>query len=285
MSMIPEAFSYAAPCSLEEALAALAESPDNQAIAGGNGLLTELKRGELRVGQLVDLRQLDELRGVTLNDDGRLRVGALTTLTELMADPTVRAAHLPGVLGDAVEVAGDVQTRNRATVGGTLASAAVGSDLLAALLVLDATVEVAGASGTRVTAVSSFLDGSAGLTGGELVTAVEVAPAEPGSAYVRQANRATLHAISGVAATVALAGDGTVASCRIAVTGALATAQRLSEVEELVAGRVPPVTIPADHLDLPWIGNHFASAEYREHLTKVLVGRALDAAVARAQQV
>jgi carbon-monoxide dehydrogenase medium subunit len=285
MTMIPDAFEYEAPGSLAEAVAVLADSPTNQAIAGGNGLLTELKRGELHVARLVDLRQLDELRGMSVNDDGRLRVGALTTLTELLNDQTVRAAHIPGALSDALEVAGDVQTRNRATVGGTVASAAQGSDLLAALLVLEATVEIAGPDGKRVTPIGCLLDGSDGLRTGELITAVELAPAEPGSAYLRQANKATLHAVTGVAVTVALAGDGTVASCRVAVTGALPTTQRLSEVEDRLAGGGLPVALGNDPLGPSFVDDRMASAVYREHLTKVLAERAFAVAVQRAQAV
>lgn len=278
MTMIPDAFEYSAPSTLAEAVAVLADGPANQAIAGGNGLLTQLKRGELSVARLVDLRQLDELRGVSVGQDGRLRIGALTTLTALVTDPTVRAAHLPGVLGDAVAVAGDVATRNRATIGGTVASAEPGSDLLAALLALDASVEIAGPDGTRNATITGLTLGR-----GELISAVTLAPAEPGSAYMRQANRATLHAVCGVAVTVSVGGDGTVASCRIAVTGALPTAQRLSEVENAVVGTSVPVVLP--ELDLPFVDDPLASAVYRGHLTKVLAERAFMVAVARAQEV
>jgi carbon-monoxide dehydrogenase medium subunit len=279
MTMIPDAFEYSAPTNLAEAIEVLAGGPANQAIAGGNGLLTQLKRGELKVARLVDLSRLDELRGVTLVGDGRLRIGALTTLTELVADPTVRAAHLPGALGDAIAVAGDVQTRNRATVGGTLATGARGSDLSAALLALDASAEVVGPQGVRTASVASLLDGTGSLHSGELITAVELAPAEPGSAYVRQTNRANLHAVCGVAVTVALASGG-VTSCRIAVTGALPFAQRLPEMEESVVGTRPPVVVPAQP-GLPFVNDYLASAMYREHMTRVLTERAFVIALAR----
>jgi aerobic carbon-monoxide dehydrogenase medium subunit len=282
MTMIPDAFEYSAPTSLTEALEVLAGGPANQAIAGGNGLLTQLKRGELKVARLVDLSGLDELRGVALSAAGRLRIGALTTLAELVADPTVRAAHLPGALGDAIAVAGDVQTRNRATIGGTLASGETGSDLSAALLALDASAEVVGPQGARVTSVAALFDGTSSLVSGELITAVELAPAEPGSAYIRQTNRANLHAVCGVAVTVALDADGTVVHSRIAVTGALPFAQRLSEMEEAVVGTRLPVTV-TPRAGLPFISDYLASAMYREHMTKVLAERAFVAAVTRAQ--
>jgi aerobic carbon-monoxide dehydrogenase medium subunit len=218
---------------------------------------------------------------VTLGATGRLRIGALTTLTELLADPAARSAHLPGVLGDAIAVAGDVQARNRATVGGTVASAEPGSDLSAALLVLDATAEVVGQNGARTISVASLFDGKESLAGGELIVAVELAPAEPGSAYVRMANRANLHAACGVAVTVALA-DGAVAASRIAVTGALATARRLPDMEAEVVGARAPVTV-SEPSALSFVDDHLASAAYRSHMTKVLTERAFAVAVERAR--
>ncbi|HEX4721103.1 MAG TPA: FAD binding domain-containing protein, partial [Pseudonocardiaceae bacterium] len=86
--MIPDTFQYAAPATLAEAVAVLATDPANVALAGGNGLLTLLKRGELSPTTVVDLRKLDTLRGLAVTEDGRLRAGALTTLTELCDNPT-----------------------------------------------------------------------------------------------------------------------------------------------------------------------------------------------------
>lgn len=276
-------FGYSVATSLDQAVRLLSTDPTVRALAGGNGLLTLLKRGELTASRLVDLRELSELRGISTTDQGRIRVGAMTTLTELLADPTVRAAHGRGVLGDAVTLAGDPQTRNRATIGGTLASAAAGSDLSAALLALGATVSVVGPRGPRVTTVADLLNGVASLGRAELITWVELAPAEPGSAYLRLGNRATLHALCGVAVTVALTGD-TITRCRVAATGAMAYPQRLTDLETAVLGTRAPVTVPARGVWL-FIGDLDASAEYRAHLTKVLAERAFATAVARARAV
>jgi aerobic carbon-monoxide dehydrogenase medium subunit len=280
--MIPDTFQYTAPASLAEAVATLATDPANVALAGGNGLLTLLKRGELNPATVVDLRKLDVLRGLAVTEDGRLRVGALTTLTDLCDNPIVRAAHIPGVLGDAVDSAGDQQARNRATIGGTLATAAPGSDVSAALLVLDATADIAGPRGSRVATVAGMLDGSESLAQGELITAVTLAPAEAGSAYRRLANRANLHAICGVAVTIALGRDGAITKCRVAVTGGLAYPQRLAESEAGVIGTTPPVHISIQK-GLYYVDDSFASAAYREHLTGKLAERAFASAIARAR--
>jgi carbon-monoxide dehydrogenase medium subunit len=282
MTMIPDTFEYTAPASLAEAIEILAADPANVPLAGGNGLLTLLKRGEFRPATVVDLRRLDSLRGMSVSEQGRLRVGALTTLTQLIDDPRVRAAHVPGALSDALAVAGDVQARNRATIGGTLASAAPGSDLSAALLALDATADVVGTGGSRVVTVAELLDGSAALGPGELITAVDIAPAEPGSAYARLADKATLHALCGVAVTVALGEDGTVTRCRIAVTGALPYPRRLTEMEAGVVGRTPPLLVPPQQ-DLPFVDDRLGSAEYRAHMTGRMAERAFASAVDRAR--
>jgi aerobic carbon-monoxide dehydrogenase medium subunit len=276
-------FEYTVAATLDQAVRLLSADPTVRALAGGNGLLTLLKRGELAASRLVDLRSLGELRGISATGDGRIRVGAMTTLTELLADPTVRAAHGRGVLGDAVALAGDPQTRNRATVGGTLASAAAGSDLSAALLALDATASVAGPRGSRVTPVAHLLSGVSSLGGGELITAVELAPAEPGSAYLRLGSRATLHAVCGVAVTAAVTG-GVITRCRVAVTGAMTHPQRLTEVETAVTGTRTPVTVPEQPAWL-FVTDQDASARYRAHVAKVLAERAFTAAVARARAV
>jgi carbon-monoxide dehydrogenase medium subunit len=282
MTMIPDTFQYVAPASLAEAIELLAADPANVALAGGNGLLTLLKRGELKPGTIVDLRRLDVLRGLSLAASGQLRVGALTTLTELGDDPRIRAAHLPGVLGDALAVTGDVQARNRATIGGTLASAAPGSDLSAALLAMDASVDVVGIYGSRVIPLTGLLEGSALVRPGELITTVCIEPAEPGSAYHRLANPATLHALCGVAVTVALAEDGTVRRCRVAVTGAMTYPRRLPELEVELVGTAPPMLVPLQH-GPSYIDDALASADYRRQMTSLLAERAFTDAVARAR--
>jgi CO/xanthine dehydrogenase FAD-binding subunit len=276
-------FEYSVATSVDHAVRLLAADPTVHALAGGNGLLTLLRRGELTASRLVDLRNLSELRGISATSQGRIRVGAMTTLTELLADPTVRAAHGRGVLGDAVALTGDPQTRNRATVGGTLASAAMGSDLAAALLVMDATAYVVGARGSRVTQIAELINDTTSLDDSELITWVELAPAEPGSAYLRLGNRATLHAVCGVAVTVAVTGD-TVNSCRVAVTGAMPYPRRLTDTETALAGTQVPATVPEQPTWL-FVSDQDASAEYRAHMTKVLAERAFATAVNRARAV
>jgi carbon-monoxide dehydrogenase medium subunit len=282
--MTLDTIDYVVPATLDEALKLLRERPGSVAIAGGNGLITRLKRGEATAAVLVDLRRLDELRTLVSVGDGRLRIGALTTLSGLLADPVLRAAHVPGVLADAVSMIGDVQLRNRATIGGTLASAEPGSDLSAALLALEASMTVAGRAGRRTVPVERFLAGGSPLERGELIVSVDVAPAEPGSAYEKFTDRANLQAICGVAVTVNLSAAGPVRGCRIAVAGAMPFPRRLPEVENAVVGAALPVLVPP--LDPgSFLGTAGASAQYLAALTRVLAERAIGTAVERAQRL
>ncbi|HEX4225490.1 MAG TPA: FAD binding domain-containing protein [Pseudonocardiaceae bacterium] len=280
--MILRRIQYTAPDTLSEALAELAGEERSLPIAGGNGVLTLLKRGELNTSHLVDIGRIAELRGVAVVDDGRLRVGALTTLTDLCIEPVVRTAHMPGMLTDAIDVTGDVQCRNRATVGGTVASAHPGSDLSAALLALDATVCIAGSDGRRVVSVADLFAGVAKIGRGELIVWVEIGPASPGSAYARFADRANLTAICGVAVAVAPAPDNTVAGVAVAITGALAAPRRLPEVERALIGLPLPVKLDVTIAD-PFVSTTAASADYRAHLAGVMAQRAFDTAVGRAR--
>lgn len=282
--MILAKFDYVAPENLAEAVAALAKRPASRPLAGGRGLLTELKRGERRVERLVDLRNIGALRGVTRLSDGRLRVGALTTLAELLADPSIRQTHVPGVLGDAVPGIEDPQARNRSTVGGTLAAGYRGSDLAAVMLALAASVNCFGPSGERVVTIENLFgsDRPTCLAPDELITSIDLAPAEPGSAYERFADRATRDSICGVAVTVALTADGSLARCRIAVTGATTIPHRLATVERVLTGASIPVTVPPLSDIDGLVNDHAASGKYRMHLVRVLAERGFARAVDRA---
>jgi carbon-monoxide dehydrogenase medium subunit len=280
--VIPTTFDYIAPNTLADAVEILAADPANVALAGGNGLITLLQRRELLPATVVDLRKLDVLRGLRLASNGRLWIGAMTTLTELADDPRVRAAHGNGALGDVLAVTGDPQARNRATIGGTIASAAPGSDLAAALLVTAATVDVMGPEGSRVITSGDLYSGVTSLGHGELITGVHVAPAEPGSAYVRLTARATMHALCGVAVTVALGMDGAVSRCRIAVTGTSTRPVRLTGLESAVLATHPPIRVPIPDAST-FADDALASGEYRRQMTSTLAERAFDRAVQRAR--
>jgi carbon-monoxide dehydrogenase medium subunit len=267
--VIPAAVRYVRPSSLEEALAALAE-PEAKALAGGQSLVSVLKLRVVRPGLLVDLGTLP-LDAIELTDD-TLSLGALATWDDL-----VRADELsrPGLaaLADCARHVGDLQVRNRGTIGGSLAHADPASDLPAVALALGAQLLVRSRDGERTVDASEFFLGPflTALGEGELITAVVVpvpAPAS-GSAYAKIEHPASGFALAGAAALVDSDGART-----IAVTG--------------VGGQpflLPADAEPAEALrDAEIYGDELAPAEYRRHLAEVVVRRALERAGQRARE-
>jgi aerobic carbon-monoxide dehydrogenase medium subunit len=278
-------FDYLAPVELEGAISAL-QQPGSVALAGGHHLLTLLKRRELAVRRLVDLHGVRELYGLEADAAGALRIGALTTLTELLAYLRADAESGSEALADAISGLGDRQSRNRVTLGGQLAAGRVGNDLAAALMVFGATVHLAGAQGQRSIPLTDLWGSGSQLElrAGELITAVLLEPALGGSGFARMTNRATLEAVCGVAAAVTAAPDGRVERCRIAAVGAMARPGRLAEMEKWALAGAQSGELAPPLVDAPFVDDHLASADYRRFMTRVLAGRALDLALGRAAQ-
>lgn len=261
--MIPAAVGYHRATSLEDALAALAE-PDARALAGGQSLIPLLKLRVARPATLVDLGGLD-LGGVELHDD-ELRIGALATWHDISSSDTMDSPGLAG-LADCAHRIGDLQVRNRGTIGGSLAHADPASDIPAILLVLGARVETRSPEGERSLPLSELFTGpfTTALHEGELITRV-VLPLPPkgaGSAYASVEHPASGFPLAGAGAYVGP--DGT---SRVAVTGVGAHATLLPE---------------AGVEDLEVYGDRFADEAYRRNLARVVVGRALELATHRSE--
>jgi carbon-monoxide dehydrogenase medium subunit len=271
---------YIAPASVDEAVALLAKNPKARLLAGGHNLLVEPGRRTIAGSLLVDLGRIKGLAGVDRQADGSLKIGSMTTLSQLAESDAVRSAY--PALVDAVLATGDAQFRNRATVGGSLAVPDPEAPLPALMLALNALYHVTGPAGARTGAPGKPIQA-------EVITAVTLSAPEPrsGLGYAAFRNPATLHAACAVAASVALGSDGTVAGCRVAVTGAASVPQRLAGVEQALAGKKPEASVlsaaaGAAGAGLTFRGDLFASSEYRAHLTRVLTGRALKQAIERA---
>ncbi len=208
--MIPAAFGYTRASSVDEALRLLAADDEAKVIAGGQSLLPPLKLRLARAGSLVDIGRLSELKGVTRLDDGRFSVGALTTYAELMDSPVIHY----GAMKDALPTIGDVQVRNRGTVGGAIAHADPASDLPAVLIALGAELVLQSAGGTRTVPMDGFCQGAftTGLGHDELLTQVILPPLrdDAGSAYCSLEQRASGYAMVGVAAVVVRGAGGVV---------------------------------------------------------------------------
>jgi carbon-monoxide dehydrogenase medium subunit len=284
--MIPAAFEYVRAASLDEAVT-LAGKPGHKLIAGGQSLLPLMKLRLARPETLVDIGRIDELRGVRELPDGRLAVGALTTYTELMNSP---ASHY-GVLRDAIPDIGDVQVRNRGTVGGSIAHCDPASDLPACLLALDAEFVFRSGRGERTSACDGFFKGAfmTALEADELVTEIRLpAPRDDaGSAYVSLSQPASGYSMVGVAAVVARGGPGgPIAFSRIAITGVGEAPYRARAVEEALAGSdgsADSIAAAAAHATdgIQVNSDIHANAAYRTAMAAVDTRRAIEAALGR----
>jgi carbon-monoxide dehydrogenase medium subunit len=265
--VIPAPVRYARASDIDHALELLAE-PDAKALAGGQSLVALMKLRIARPSLVVDILRL-ELRGVELGDE-ELRLGPLTTWDDLSAAPELGRPALAAI-GECASGIGDVQVRNRGTVGGSLAHADPASDMPAVLLALGAILELTSPEGERSLPLADFFLGpfTTALAGQELVTGIVVPlpAAGSGSAYVSVEHPASGFALAGAAALVRADGRRTVA-----LTGVGAQPFVL-----------PPDRDPLDALDAAEIhGDGFAPAEYRRHLAATVAREALERAARRA---
>ncbi|RNI22771.1 FAD binding domain-containing protein [Flexivirga caeni] len=279
--MIPAAFDYAAPTTVDEALALLAEhGEDAKLIAGGQSLLPVLRLRLNAPEFVIDLGRIDALRGVR-DDGGALVVGAMTTHATVATDPLI--AQHAALVSKAVRTVADAQVRNRGTFGGALAHADPAGDVGAPALALGAQFVIAEQGGGRrtVDAGDFFVDLFETAIGeDELLTEIRI-PKHTGwgAHYEKFVRIAQQWSIVAVAATVRAEG-GTIAEARVALTNMGATPLRATAVEELLRGRPATedairdaVSSVADGTSPPADLN--GDADYRRHLARVLTRRAV----------
>jgi aerobic carbon-monoxide dehydrogenase medium subunit len=263
--VIPAPVRYARAGDIDDALALLAE-PDAKALAGGQSLLPVMKLRIARPSLVVDISRL-ELRGVDIRGD-ELHIRPLTTWDDLLRVEEFRRPALSAI-AECTEGIGDLQVRNRGTVGGSLAHADPASDMPAVLLALGAAVSLRSPNGERAVSLADFLVGpfTTALRVQELITDVVVPLPErgSGSAYASVEHPASGFALAGAAASVGPSGE------RVAVTG-------IADRPFVVSDRDHPVG------DVDVFGDRFAPAEYRRRLATVLVDRALERAMKRAEE-
>lgn len=284
---------YAAPRTVEEAVAALAATPGAVPVAGGTDLVVGVRQGRKGFPPgLVAIHGIDALKEIAGDAGSGLRLGALATHAQVVA--RLSASAPLAALADASALVGSHATRGTGTVGGNVANASPAMELGSPLLVLGASVELAGPSGSRTLPLSEFLlgPGRTAAAPGELVTGVTVPPAaagRSGSAYVRlQYRRAMEIAVVGAAALVVLDEDGSVAEARIALTAVAPTIVAAPAAGAALSGREPSPDALGEAAKLAAqaaapIDDVRASAAYRAAQVPVAVRRALEAAVARAQ--
>jgi aerobic carbon-monoxide dehydrogenase medium subunit len=285
--MYPAQFEYVAPESLDEAIKLLAESSgEAKILAGGHSLLPAMKLRLAQPGTIIDLRKVPGLSEIKVDGSG-VTIGAMVTHAEVARSSEIQSA-LPA-LAEAAAVVGDLQVRNRGTIGGSLAHADPAGDPPAAFLALDGAIVAKGPNGERTIAGTDFFIDilTTALGEDEIVTAVTfpTLAAGTGTAYVKFDHPASHYALTGVAAAVKLDGSGNVESVKVGVTGVGPKAYRATAVEEALVGKgadaiADAASHAADGIDCN--DDIHASAEYRAHLATVFTRRALQAAFTRA---
>jgi carbon-monoxide dehydrogenase medium subunit len=265
--MIPAAFEYQRAASVDEAVALLGRNEDARLLAGGHSLIPAMRLRFSRPSVLVDIGRLDELRYVRASGD-RIAIGALTRHVELVRDPTLRE-HC-AVIGEVAAQIGDPQVRHRGTIGGSVAHGDPASDLGTILLTLDAELVARGPGGERTIAASAFFTGpfDTALEHQEVLTEIRVPKAA--GAYLKYVRRAHDWATVGVAVARI---DGRV---QVGLTSMGPTPLRARSVEDALAAGASPADAAAHAADdaIP-PADASASSEYRAHLARVLVRRAL----------
>jgi carbon-monoxide dehydrogenase medium subunit len=269
--MIPQAFDYERPQSVADAAGLLRKHGDGaRVLAGGHSLVPMMKLRLAAPEALIDIGGIASLRGVS-DAGSHIVIGALTRHADVAASDIVQAGC--PILAQAAAGVGDMQVRNRGTIGGSLAQADPHGDLPTVLLALDGEVSVEGPDGMRTIAARDLFVGflTTSLAPDEILTGVRVPEAAHG-AYVKFNRRAQDWAIVGVAAVI----EG--ASARIALTGVGQRPVRAEAAEQAFTGTnaAEAAELAAEGISPP--SDTAGSAEYRKHLVRVLTRRALEEA-------
>ncbi|EJJ31481.1 FAD binding domain-containing protein [Rhizobium sp. CF142] len=286
--MKPPPFEYRAPEHLDEVLALLSEyGPDARLLAGGQSLIPLLNLRMAQYDLIIDLNRCVELKQITSTDDG-LSFGAMVRQSDAIVSPLT--TELCPLVAKALERAGPIAVRNRATVGGTLAHADRSAELPGVAMALEATLVISASSGSREIPASEFFVGdmTTVIEPEELLISVKF-PSIPKGAYTafhETGVRREGVAIVGLAAMIEFDEAGSVRDSRLALTGVEPTPVRLHGLEEAIRGErlspgfVAEVSEQASGVIEPH-DDGFFSADYRRRVAASLVKRALHGANAK----
>ena len=283
--MKPAPFFYHRPQTVAEAIDALSRLEDTKLLAGGQSLMPMMNFRYVTPANVVDLNRVPELVGIAEDGDA-LTIGAMTRQREIKDSPLV-AARCP-LLTEALHHVGHVQTRNRGTIGGSLAHLDPAAELPGVLLAHDAVLEVRGPDGARSVPMSQWTLGymTPALEPDELLVRVRIPSWPPGHGFgfSEVARRHGDFAMAGAGVLIQMAGDS-VRRCSIALVGVDDGPVRLESAEALLTGNPPtPDRLDAaaqEARDVPGIEDVHASATYRRKIAAVVTRRALHRALER----
>jgi len=287
--MFPASFGYVAAHSVEDALDLMAKhGEDGKLLAGGHSLIPAMKLRLQSPRTLIDLGTVAGLRGIRL-DNNELVIGALTVHGDIAASDLVRK-HLPG-LAEAASVIGDMQVRNRGTIGGSVAHADPGADFPVILTALNAAFVVQSKAGTRIISVDDFFTDffTTAMNANEILTEIHVPlpGAASGSAYTKLPHPASGYIVVSAGALITRQASGTCTASRIAIGGlgsgplrAIATEMELQGkplTPQLITSAAAKAADESDPVDDP-----YASADYKKYVATVYARKAIETAVQRA---
>ena len=287
--MIPAAFDYHRPATLDEAVALLVRHGDAaKVLSGGMSLLPVLK---LRLGSIAHLVDIGRIPGLeyTKEEGGVLKIGGATRQTTLERSELIGAKY--PILHDAVVLIADPLVRNRATVGGNLANGDPGNDLPAIMIALGAALVARGAKGERAIPANQFYKGiySTALAPDEILTEIRVPipPPRSGGAYLKLKRKVGDFAAAAAAAQVTLDAKGAIERAGIALTNAGPTPVEAADAAKYLVGKTLDDGVVGEAARLAAAksapsADQRGSVEYKREMARVLTGRALRKAVERA---
>lgn len=278
--------------SVDHAVALRQEHPQALVISGGSDILISIRSGELAACDLISLYGLDELRGVSLDEDGSLRVGALASFSQVAESPLIK--DLIPVLGEAADTVGGPQIRNIGTLGGNTCNGVTSADTASTLLAHDAVMELTGPQGVRLVPLTEFYLGvkKVDLAPDEIATAILIRPEDYRGYfgyYFKYAMREAMDiATSGCSVNVKLSADKkTIEDARISYGVAGPIPLRARTAEEAVKGKpLTPDTVEAFAAgaleDVNPRTSWRASREFRLHIQRELARRCFTESIRRA---
>ena len=280
---------FLAAATLDDLYRLLAET-GGRVIAGGTDAIVQMQRGAFPATTLIDVSRITDLRFIR-EEAGRIHIGALTTYTDVMMSPILRAGA-PALVQAAATV-GAPQTRTRGTMGGNIGNASPAGDMLPPLLALDATVTLTSATGRRVLPLDEMLVGPrrTRLAPGEIIHSVsfEPLPGPSGAVFLKLGNRNGMAiAVVSVAVGLALDGQGRIAVSRVALGAVAPRAVRSPHAEAVLTGQFPSEALFDDvaHAiqgNIAPIDDLRGTAVYRRQAAERLAKRALQQAFEQAR--
>ena len=286
--MIPAQFDYIVAKSLDEAVKLLGQHPDEaKVLAGGHSLIPAMKLRLAQPATLIDIARIKDL--AYIRESGEvISIGATTTHHQIESSDLLK--KICPLLAVTASHIGDVQVRNKGTIGGSVAHADPAADWPAAMIALGAEMTAVGGKGERVIIADVFFVDmlTSALEPGELLREIriQVPTGKFGQAYKKVPHPASGFAVVGVAVSLTLDGGGKIASAGIGITGVASKAYRASAVEKALVGNgVDQAKAAAAHATdgIDANGDLFASAKYRRHLAEVYTARAIESAAAAAR--